>query len=107
MRPLVKRAPDGRRYLVPSTPRYPATPLSPQPVEVADGVPESTPSKRVDRRPKLTAEDVRAIRADYAAGKWSQGDLAYIYGVTQSTISATLNGDTHVTSGPTPREQDS
>lgn len=69
--------------------------------------PEPTPPTRVDRRPKLTAEDVQAIRVNYAAGKWSQADLAYIYGVTQSTISAALNGDTHVTTEPTPTEQDS
>lgn len=59
----------------------------------------------MDRRPKLTAEDVRAIRADYAAGKWSQGDLAYIYGVTQSTVSAVLSGDTHVTTETTARQE--
>ncbi|VBA46742.1 hypothetical protein [Mycobacterium pseudokansasii] len=106
MRPLVKRTPDGRPYSVPSTPRSPATALGAQPAEHAESGPERTPA-RVDRRPKLTAEDVRSIRADYAAGKWSQGDLAYIYGVTQSTISAVLSGDSHVTTGPTPREQDS
>ncbi|BCO43899.1 hypothetical protein MINTM020_47540 [Mycobacterium paraintracellulare] len=104
MRPLVKRTPDGRPYAVPSAPRHPLPPLRPQPAEHVEGGPEPTPA-RVDRRPKLTAEDVRAIRADYAAGKWSQGDLAYIYGVTQSTISAALSGDTHVTTGPTARQE--
>jgi len=106
MKPLVCRAPDGRRYLVPSTPRYPATPRSPRATEDAASGPEPT-SARPDRRPTLTAEDVRAIRADYAADKWSQGDLAYMYGLTQSTISAAISGDTHVTTGPTPREKDS
>lgn len=107
MRPLVKRAPDGRPYAVPSAPRRPLPGMTAQPVDGTPGPAEPTTPKRPDRRPKLTAEDVRAIRADYAAGKWSQGDLAYIYGVTQSTISAALNGDTHVGTGPTPTEQDS
>lgn len=108
MRPLIKRAPDGRPYAVPSTSRRPVPPLSPQPVDDTDDGPEPAPAKqRPDRRPKLTAENVRDIRADYAAGKWSQHDLAYIYGVTQSTISAAVSGDTHVGSRPTPREQDS
>ncbi|WP_136623086.1 hypothetical protein [Mycobacterium attenuatum] len=96
---------------MPSAPLRPLPPLSPQPTDDAESVPEPTPPqeeptpKRPDRRPKLTAEDVRSIRADYAAGKWSQGDLAYIYGVTQSTISAALSGDTHVTTGPTARQE--
>lgn len=106
MRPLIKRAPDGRPYAVPSAPRYPATPSTAQLVEDAESGPEPTPA-RVDRRPKLTAENVRTIRADYAAGKWSQADLAYIYGVTQSTISAAINGGTHVGTGPSATEQDS
>lgn len=104
MRPLVKRSPDGRPYKVPSTPRPPVPTVSPQPTGHAEGGPGPTRTP-IDRRPKLTAEDVRAIRADYAAGKWSQGDLAYIYGVTQSTISAALSGDTHVTTGPTARQE--
>lgn len=106
MRPLIKRTPVGRPYAVPSVPQHPRRPLSPQSASDRESVPEPTPA-RVDRRPKLTAEDVRAIRADYAAGKWSQADLAYIYGVTQPTISAAVSGDTHVGTGPTPREQDS
>lgn len=106
MRPLVKRAPDGRPYTVPSAPRRPLPVLVARLDDGAPGHAESTPPKRPDRRPKLTAEDVRAIRTDYAAGKWSQGDLAYIYGVTQSTISAALNGDTHVTTETTPTEQE-
>lgn len=74
----------------------------PEATEDAASVPEPTPA-RPDRRPKLTAEDVRAIRADYAAGKWSQGDLAYIYGVTQSTSSAAMSGDTRDHRTHTPR----
>ena len=89
MRPLIKRAPDGRRVVVPSQPRHPAATPPPQP------------------RVKLDADEVRAIRADYAAGRWDQYDLAYIYGVTQSTINSVVQGRTwrHVTDQP--REQDS
>lgn len=117
MRPLVKRSPTGHLYTVPSAPLRPLPPLSPQPTDDAESVPEPTPPQEEPAhkpqpghgmgRAKLTDEDVRAIRAAYAAGKWSQHDLAYIYGVTQSTISAVVSGDTHVTTGPTPREQDS
>ncbi|OSC38747.1 hypothetical protein [Mycobacterium decipiens] len=94
MRPLVKRAPDGRWVTVPSTPRYPA--------------PEPAPAAR-EPRAKLTEDDVRAIRADYAAGRWGVGDLAYIYGVTQSTMSSVVRGHTwrHVATEPRPREKES
>ena len=44
---------------------------------------------------KLTAEDVRAIRTGYAAGKWSQSDLAYIHGVSQHTIHRVVSGRVH------------
>ena len=36
---------------------------------------------------KLTAEQVRAIREDYASGRADQGTLAAAYGVTRSVIS--------------------
>lgn len=124
MRPLVKRAPDGRSYTVPSTPRYPATPRTAQLAEDVESGAEPTPPKPQDGHglgmAKLTDNDVRAIRADYAAGKWSQSDLAYIYGVGVGAIGAVLNGRsyTHVTRGrtwkhaaddtePTTTEQDS
>lgn len=108
MRPLVKRAPNGRAYLVPSTVRYPATVADPQPAEDTGSGPEPTPeqaSAPADRTVKVTAEDVRAIRSDYAAGKWSQADLAYIYGITQNTVSRIIRGQAHTE--PTPTEQDS
>lgn len=124
MRPLVKRAPDGRRYLVPSTPRSPVPTVASQPTEDAESVPEPTPPKPQDGqgrgKAKLTDDDVRAIRADYAAGKWERADLAYIYGVGVGAVGAVLSGRsyTHVTRGrtwkhaaddtePTPTEQDS
>lgn len=112
MRPLVKRAPDGRRYLVPSTPRYPATPTTAQLDDDAASGSEPTPSE--DREPsvqtgprmgkaKLSDDDVRAMRAEYATGKWERADLAYIYGVSVGAIGAVLNGRsyTHVTQGRT------
>jgi len=54
-------------------------------------------------RAKLTDDEVRAIRADYAAGKWTQGELAYIYGVSVGAVGAVLSGRsyTHVTRGRT------
>lgn len=125
MRPLVKRAPDGCRYLVPSTLRYPATPMSPQPTEDAESVPEPTPPRPQEGRgfgmAKLTDDEVRAIRAEYATGKWDRADLAYIYGVSVGAVGAVLNGRsyTHITRGrtwrhaandaaePTTTEQDS
>ncbi|GLB83500.1 hypothetical protein [Mycobacterium kiyosense] len=110
MRPLIKRTPEGRRYAVPSAPRRPA-PLpepqppsttpggpEPQPPSTTPGGPEPTPPQRPaqPRRPrrKLTEDDVREIRAEYAAGNWSQKDLAFIYRVTPSTISAVVSYDT-------------
>jgi hypothetical protein len=90
MRPLICRAPDGRRYVLPTTPRRPAPEPAPQPTSGTTSAPEPTP--KADRRPKLTEDDVRAIRADYAAGRWTQGDLAYIHGVTQNTIHRVVRG---------------
>ncbi|BBX27947.1 hypothetical protein [Mycolicibacterium alvei] len=107
MRPLIRRTPDGRKVAVPSTPRQPV----PQPPEQStnghDGGPEQTTPQGRERRVKLDPDDVRAIRADYAAGRWDQADLAYIYGVTQSTISAAISGKTWRDVTDTPREQDS
>lgn len=90
MRPLICRTPDGRRYVMPTTPRRPGQEPAPQAQSDAESAPEPTP--KVDRRPKLTEDDVREIRADYAEGRWSQGDLAYIHGVTQNTIHRVVNG---------------
>lgn len=56
--------------------------------------PELT-ANRVDRSVKVTADHVRAIRADYAEAKWNQHDLAHIYGVTQNTISRIVRGLPH------------
>lgn len=66
------------------------------------GPPEPTPELRADRRAKLTEDDVREIRADYAAGRWCIKDLADIYGVTQPTMSAVVHRRTwrHVTDQP-------
>ena len=45
-------------------------------------------------RIKLTAEQVRAIREEYAAGKITQKILAWKYGVTRRNISYILNRHT-------------
>lgn len=104
MRPLIRRTPDGRPYAVPSAPQH----REPEPTrQAASGTasgPRPTPGGGPRGVAKLTAEDVRAIRADYAAGKWSQSDLAYIHGVSQHTIHRIVSG--RVRTEPTPREQD-
>ena len=41
---------------------------------------------------KLQHEDVAKIKEDYATGKWSMNDLAYIYGVTRFAISNVVRG---------------
>lgn len=119
MRPLVKRAPDGRPYAVPSTPRRPVPPLTAQ---LDDGTPDpaepTPPQGEPPHKPqpghgmgraKLTDDEVRAIRAEYAEGKWTRQDLAYIYGVGVAAIGNVLSGRsyTHVTTEPTSTEQDS
>lgn len=106
MRPLIRRTPDGRRYAVPSTSRHPAPEPPQQLMNGHDRGPEQTTPQGRERRVKLNPDDVRAIRADYAAGRWDQADLAYIYGVTQSTISAAISGKTWRDVAGTPTEQD-
>ncbi|NDJ91830.1 hypothetical protein [Mycolicibacter kumamotonensis] len=56
-----------------------------------------------DRRAKLTEDDVREIRAHYAAGRWGIKDLADIYAVSTATMSAVVHRRTwrHVTDRPT------
>jgi hypothetical protein len=89
-RALICRTPDGRRYIVATTPRRPAQEPAPQPASDRASAPEPTPNAA--RRPKLTERDVWAIRADYATGGWTQADLAYIHGVTQNTIHRVVRG---------------
>lgn len=107
MRPLIRRTPDGRKVAVPSTPRHPAPEPRRQSTDGHDGGPEHTPSQHREPRAKLDTDDVRAIRADYAAGRWDQADLAYIYGVSQSTISSVVTGDIWRDVTDQPTEQDS
>lgn len=89
-RPLVRRTPDGRRYTVPSRLVKPAgadtTEPPPQPASTA----LTRPKRTRGATPALNDDDVKAIRADYAAGKWRQADLAHIYGVSVSTIQAVV-----------------
>jgi hypothetical protein len=110
MKPLFKRNALGVPYTVPSTPRRPAN-------GHADAPEPTSPQERKrqaqigQRRAKLTEANVREARALHAAGKWNVNDLAYIYGVTQSTMSCVVAGKTwrHVTDQPTepqPREQE-
>lgn len=115
MRPLVKRTPDGRPYSVPSAPPSPVPPVAAHSLDDADGGPEPTPRPQEGHgmgRAKLTDDEVRAIRSEYAAGKWTRKDLAYIYDISVAAINSVLGGRsyTHVGAGPTeptPAEQDS
>lgn len=126
MKPLIKRTPDGRRYTVPTPPRHngaeAARPVAPQLMNgpasdlhaPCEGMgPPSRPvppqEGRHMGRAKLTDDEVRVIRALYAEGKWTRGDIAYIYKVSVPTISKVVRrvSYTHVTAEPTPREQES
>ena len=104
MRPLIRRTPDGRPYAVPSATQHREPEPTRQPTSGTASGPRPTHRRDPRGMAKLTAEDVRAIRADYAAGKWSQSDLAYIHGVSQHTIRRIVTGQIHTE--PTSREQD-
>lgn len=56
------------------------------PAESAD----APPSDR--HRPKLTAEQVATIRAEYASGHWTQTALGEKYGVSHTVISNIVRG---------------
>jgi hypothetical protein len=111
MKPLVRRAPKGQRYTAPNPPmNRPAADLhepcegelSPPPQQAkAEGQQAKAERKQAKAerqrgtpRAKLDADDVREIRRLYATGEWGVKDLAYIYGVTQPTMSAVVNGKT-------------
>lgn len=111
-RALVRRTPLGVPYAAPTPVPNPSRPAgvepAPQPCSDHDGPSEPTPLVPCepavpDRRAKLTEDDVREIRADYAAGRWCIKDLADIYGVAQPTMSAVVHRRTwrHVTDQPT------
>ncbi|ULP48612.1 hypothetical protein [Mycolicibacter virginiensis] len=102
-RAVVRRTALGVPYAAPTPVPNPARPAgvepAPQPRSGQDGPPEPTRVRAPDRRAKLTEDDVREIRADYAAERWCIKDLADIYGVTQPTMSAVVHRRTwrHVT----------
>ena len=56
---------------------------------------------------KLTDDEVRAIRADYVAGRWGRKDLADIYGVTPCTISNVVSWRSYSHVIPLPEQQES
>lgn len=94
-RPLIRRSPDGTRYVEPSDlptsrPRY-SSGLPAQSASGDTGGPEPTPKPK-RRAPAVSAETVREIRADHSTGKWSQADLAYIYDVSQHTVYHVVHG---------------
>jgi hypothetical protein len=101
MRPLVKRGPNGHRYAVPPTAQAPAANPPRQSTNGHASALEPTPPHRLGHgrgRSKLTDDDVRAIRADYATGRWTHRDLAYIYDVAPAAIGSVIRGKsyTHV-----------
>jgi hypothetical protein len=95
-KPLVRRKPDGRRYvdpreLPPPRPRY-SSGLPTQPGREAVTEPEPTSSSSPGRsRRSMSDADVLEVRAEWATGKWTQADLAYIYGVSQHTVCLIVN----------------
>lgn len=113
MRPLIRRTPDGRPYAVPSAPQHREPEPARQPTSDTPGVPRRTPPRPQEGqglgRAKLTDDEVRAIRTEYSAGKWTRKDLAYIYDVGLAAIGNVLSGRsyTHVITEPTALQQES
>lgn len=107
-RALVRHTHLGVPYTLPPSPRYADAESRPQPRSGQDGPSEPAPlvpcePAVADRRAKLTEDDVREIRAHYAAGRWNIKDLAEIYAVSTATMSAVVHWRTwrNVTSQPT------
>ncbi|MCV7012950.1 hypothetical protein [Mycolicibacterium madagascariense] len=50
---------------------------------------------------------MREIRADYAAGRWTKADLAYIHGVSVGVINNVVVGRSYTHVKPKPEEQES
>lgn len=61
---------------------------------VSDAHPELLSRGESHGRSVLTEREVRAIRADYATGRFTQADLAFKYGVTSGPIWKIINGVT-------------
>jgi hypothetical protein len=119
VRPLVKRLLDGRSYIVPTVkpPRPKYTPAVLPPASWVDGPkpapqatsdtasgPEPTPKPEHSRRRKLTDDDVRSIRADYAAGRFNQAELAHIDSVSKNAISRIVRTLDYTNVTPTKQE---
>lgn len=111
-RPLVRRRPDGTRYVDPSElppprPRY-SSGLPPQPGRAADSGPEPTPDATPARsgRRSVSDADVLEVRAEWATGKWKVPDLAYIFGLTPTIVRGIVRGETYRDVKPQPEEQD-
>lgn len=108
-RPLVRRAPDGRPYIAASDvlprPRYTA---AVKPAQLASApAATSEPAAKSKYANRLTDADADAIRADYATGRWTQADLAYIYSVSKNAISQIVRGLNHARAKTQPPEQES
>jgi hypothetical protein len=95
MKPLVRTGPNGTRYVaqggLPNAPRSSAALPAPQPASGPPSPPEPTPRRRRGQGVRLSAEVIAEIREDYATRRWSQADLADIYGVCQATVCKYVN----------------
>lgn len=113
MRPLVRRNALGVPYSVPTVPQHREPDSPSQPASGTPSGPRPTPTRPQEGqgrgRAKLTDDEVRAIRTEYAAGKWTRKDLAYIYDVGVAAIGNVLSGRSyaHVTPEPTALQQES
>lgn len=111
-RPLVRRRPDGTRYIDPSDlppprPRY-SSGLPAQPGREALSGPEPTPPATPARtgRRSVSDADVLELRAEWATGKWKVNDLAYIFGYTPTIVRGIVLGLTYRDVKPAEPQED-
>lgn len=99
-RPLVRRRPDGTRYIAPSElpttrPRY----SSGLPAQLGSGdvsEPEPTPKAAPSStRPRVADETVLELRAEFATGKWNPTELAYIFDLPYFRVRGIVLGHTY------------
>jgi hypothetical protein len=110
-RPLVRRRPDGTRYVDPlglpnPRPRY-SSRLPPQPAREAPSDPEpTTPKPRRGGHPPVSDTTVLEMRAEYATGKWTIRELAYIFDLSYSKVRGIVLGHTYQDVKPPEPQED-
>jgi hypothetical protein len=108
---LVRRRADGTRYVDPSElppprPRY-SSGLPPQPGREAVSVLEPiTPKPRRGGRPPVSDAAVLEMRAEYATGKWTIRELAYIFDLSYSKVRGIVLGHTYQDVKPPEPQED-